>query len=144
MIPHLHLSSKKSEFVEGIPAKLFSSEDAGFNMVLAVDKIHDLVGLGSILDRVAILCERGLLKQLVGLSSYCVYDSHNVKPFAESDVLRPRNFVGVRAASLEAFLPRFSKAVMSRFCTVVLICFRRESTMFVKNTALGSCIEPVF
>jgi len=104
MIPHLHLSLKKSEFVEGIPAKLFSSDDAGFNMVLAVDKIHDLVGLGSILDRVAILCERGLLEHLVGLSSYCVYDSHNVKPFAESDVLRPRNFVGVRAASLEAFL----------------------------------------
>jgi len=55
------------------------------------------------------LCERGLLKHLVGLSSYCVYDSHEAKPFAESDVLRPRNFVGVRAASLEAFLSYISE-----------------------------------
>jgi UDP-glucose 4-epimerase len=109
IIPHLHKSLRKSEFVEGIPAKLFSTEDGGFNLVLAVDKIHDLVGLGSILDRVAILCERGLLKHLVGLSSYCVYDSHEAKPFAEYDVLRPRNFVGVRAASLEAFLSYISE-----------------------------------
>jgi len=109
MLSHVRKYIKNAEYAEGIFCSLFLNSVEKVRLILAVDGVRDLVGLGNVLDRVLILCEMGLIDRIIGLSSYCVYDNKESTAFSESDTVKPRNFVGMRASSLESFLSYVSE-----------------------------------